>query len=106
MFDRTPPGNRYKAFHAADLWYMFGNMDRSWRPFGREDEELKDEMVHYVANFAKWGNPNGDGLPYWPPLSVTRRKFRLFRDGKSRLIGPVKSRILEWNSFLFDKGPM
>jgi len=106
MFDRTPPGNKYKAFHAADLWYMFGNMDKSWRPFGREDEELRDEMVHYVANFVKWGTPNGDGLPYWPPISVTRRKFRLFRDGKRRFIGPVKSRILEWNSFLFDKGPM
>ena len=106
MFDRTPPGNRYKAFHAADLWYVFGNMDRSWRPFGREDEKLKDEMVHYIANFARWGTPNGDGLPYWPSLSMTRRKFRLFRDGKSRLIGPVKSRALEWKTFLFDKGPM
>ena len=106
FFDKTPPGDRFKAFHAADLWYMFGNMDKSWRPFNREDEKIKDEMVHYVANFVRWGTPNGDGLPYWPSLSVKRRKFRFFGDGKDRLIGPVKSRVLEWNTFLFDKGPM
>jgi para-nitrobenzyl esterase len=29
MFDRELPGNKYKAFHASDLWYMFGNMDKA-----------------------------------------------------------------------------
>ena len=106
MFDRVLPGKHFKAFHAADLWYMFGNMEKSWRSFTREDYELKDEMVHYVANFVKFGDPNGDGLPYWPSLNLKRRKFRRFGRKGSRHIGPVKGRALEWKTFLFEKGPM
>ena len=106
MFDRTPPGEKYKAFHAADLWYMFGNMDKSWRPFDEEDEKLKDEMVRYVANFVNYGNPNGGGLPYWPSLGLRRRKFRYFGDDERRLVGPTMSRAKLWKTFLRDKGPM
>ena len=106
MFDKTPPGDRFKAYHAADLWYVFGNFHQSWRPFDRSDEKLKDEMVHYIANFVKWGNPNGDGLPYWPHISKRNRKFRLFDGEKGGLIGPMRCRYKEWKSFLFEKGPM
>lgn len=106
MFDKTPPGNRFKAFHAADLWYMFGNFHQSWRPFDESDARLKDEMVHYVANFVRWGDPNGDGLSYWPAISSRNKKFRLFDGNKGGLIGPMRCRLKEWNSFLFDKGPM
>ena len=106
MFDKELPGKKYKAFHAADLWYMFGNMDKSWRPFGEEDFKLRDEMVQYVTNFVYYGNPNGGGLPFWPSLGVGRRKFRYFGDDDRRLIGPVRSRNKEWKTFLRDKGPM
>ena len=106
MFDKTPPGDRFKAYHAADLWYVFGNFHQSWRPFDRSDEKLKDEMVHYIANFVKWGNPNGDGLPYWPQISRHNRKFRLFDGEKGGLIGPMRCRYKEWRSFLLEKGPM
>ena len=106
MFDRTPPGDNYKAFHAADLWYMFGNMDKSARPFGEEDYRLRDEMVQYVANFVRFGDPNGGGMPYWPSIGMRQRKFRYFGDDDMRLIGPVRSRNKEWKTFLRDKGPM
>ena len=106
MFDRTPPGDHYKAFHAADLWYVFGNMKKSWRPFGREDYELKDEMADYFANFVRFGNPNGGGLPYWPSLGLRRRKFRLFGHKEKRYIGPVMGRNKEWKTMLREKGPM
>ena len=106
MFDRTPPGDHYKAFHAADHWYVFGNMEKSWRPFGEEDYKLKDEMIDYMANFVRFGNPNGGGLPYWPSLGLTRRKFRLFGHKEKRYIGPVMGRNKEWKTMLLEKGPM
>ena len=106
MFDRELPGDHYKAFHAADLWYMLGNMHKSWRPFIEEDFRLRDEMIQYAANFVRFGNPNGGGLPYWPSLTVRRRKFRLFGHKTDRLIGPTAARRLEWKTFFFDKGPM
>ena len=106
MFDKTPPGDRFKAYHAADLWYMFGNFDKSWRPFDENDRRLKDEMADYVANFVKTGDPNGAGMQYWPAISKKNNKFRLF-DGKGGgMISPAQCRLKEWNSFLRDKGPM
>lgn len=75
FFDRTLPGNCYQAFHAADLWYLFGNMDKSWRPFEETDRQLCRQLADYVANFVKTGNPNGGELPVWSPLSESG-KFR------------------------------
>ena len=106
MFDRTLPGNSFKAFHASDLWYMFGNMDKGWRPFDETDEALKDQMVHYVANFVMTGNPNGKDLPEWPSITRRRRLFRLLNGTYDGLISPMGSRRKEFHSFLRDKGPM
>jgi len=55
------------AFHSDDIEYVFGTLDTrpEWnvRP---EDRKLSDEMMGYWTNFAKTGNPNGEGLPNWP----------------------------------------
>lgn len=29
------------------------------------DYKISDTLVSYISNFAKTGNPNGDGLPVW-----------------------------------------
>ena len=44
---------------------MFGTLDRCWRPMEKVDYELSEIMVSYWTNFAKTGNPNGNGLPTW-----------------------------------------
>lgn len=106
LFDRKLPGESFKAFHGSDLWYMFGNMDKCWRPFERFDYELKDQMVQYVANFVRFGNPNGGGLPYWPPVSRRRRSFRHFGEEKAHHISPINIRKKMDHTFARDKGPM
>lgn len=60
FFDKTPPGDEYMAFHAADLWYMFGQMEKSWRPFDELDNKVHDKMVEEIAHFAKFGRPCDD----------------------------------------------
>lgn len=111
MFDRILPGNRYKAFHACDLWYMFGHMDASWRPFEQVDKDLASMMQDYVANFVKTANPNGADskgaiLPEWRPLSKKNKGFRLF-DGKSTgVMKPFLCRYKVIKTMLWDKGPM
>ncbi len=57
------------AFHSSELWYMFGTLSRCWRPMEKHDYELSGKMVTYWTNFAKTGNPNGDGLPEWKPYT-------------------------------------
>ncbi|MBO4538026.1 MAG: carboxylesterase family protein [Erysipelotrichaceae bacterium] len=104
-FDVTPPGESYKAFHAADLWYMFGNMEKSWRPFTDEDRQISKTMIDYTANFIKTGNPNGEGLKKWPAFTRLRGRFRLFSRTWVTLTTPAFARGKLLRNFLFDRGP-
>lgn len=36
------------------------------RPWEELDFELAQKMCDYWANFMKSGDPNGEGLPFWP----------------------------------------
>ena len=65
LFDRRLPGDDRGAWHSSDLWYWFGTLGNSWRPMEEKDYELSNQMTDYLTNFAKFGNPNGDGLPVW-----------------------------------------
>ncbi len=106
MVRRTPPGNCYKAFHGIDLWYMFGNLDKSWRPFEREDYELSALMIGYIAAFARTGNPNCSELPLWPAISSSCKDFMCFDVGPLERLKPSECRKLVWHTALHDKGPL
>ena len=72
-FNREIPGDAFGAFHAGDLWYTFNTLHRSWRPFTGTDFELARKIGAYLCNFAKSGDPNGDGLPHWEPYTAGSR---------------------------------
>ena len=66
FFDRMLPGDDNGAWHSSDLWYWFGTLPNCWRPMEQKDYELSEQMVSYLCNFAKNGNPNKGGqLPTW-----------------------------------------
>jgi para-nitrobenzyl esterase len=70
-FELPAPPSKYHpgswAFHSDDIEYVFGTLDTRpgsvWRP---EDRKLSEQMMGYWTNFAKTGDPNGEGLPVWP----------------------------------------
>lgn len=64
-FDRNLPGDEKGAWHSSELWYTLGTLERCWRPMTDWDYKISDTLVSYISNFAKTGNPNGDGLPVW-----------------------------------------
>jgi len=68
-FDRMLPGDTCGAWHSADLWYWFGTLHNCWRPWEEKDRILSRQMIGYLTNFAKTGNPNGTDLPQWQPVS-------------------------------------
>ena len=66
FFDRMLPGDDNGAWHSSDLWYWFGTLPNCWRPMEQKDYDLSEQMVSYLCNFAKNGNPNKGGeLPTW-----------------------------------------
>lgn len=70
--ERMLPGDDAGPFHAADLWYVFRTLMRSWRPWEAEDYMLAYACNTYWANFAKYGTPNGERkpeLPKWEPYT-------------------------------------
>lgn len=64
-FTHDLPGDEAGAFHSGDLWYTFGTLKKSWRPFEAEDYQLSNTMINYWSNFIATGNPNGQGLDLW-----------------------------------------
>ncbi len=75
-FELAAPPSKYHpgwfAFHSDDIEYVFGTLDTrpgaEWRP---EDRKLSEEMMGYWTNFARSGDPNGQGLPEWPRYDKT-----------------------------------
>jgi len=76
-FDMTPaPKNpnapRLGAYHSAEIEYVFGQLDsKTDVTWTQEDRNVSVMMQKYWSNFAKSGNPDGAGLPVWPPYNAT-----------------------------------
>ena len=51
--------------HGGELPYAFGNLDRHAWLYDDGDRALSEVMQEYWANFVKYGDPNGEGLPEW-----------------------------------------
>lgn len=77
---RQLPGDDRGAFHSADLWYWCETLRNSWRPNTDWDFQLAATMRCYLTNFAKTGNPNGDGLPTWQRHADAPEKIMVFGD--------------------------
>ena len=74
-FDQHPevpdgsPRAGYGAPHAMEVAYVFQNLNPKNPQTTKTDLAISDTMSTYWVNFAKHGNPNGEGVPVWPAFS-------------------------------------
>lgn len=87
---------KYKAFHCMELPFVFDNIARSENMTGGgvEAEALADVMSQSWINFARYGNPEHDGLPSWKPYS-NKIGSTMFFDNKCKVQYHHDKKILE-----------
>ena len=84
------------AFHSSDLWYVFKSLEHCWRPWTQGDWDLSEKMLTAWTNFAKCGDPNGEGQGLgWEPCTSERPQFMLFKlDGNDAEASEMGAPIL------------
>ena len=93
--DRTvyAKGNRRGAAHADDMMYLKGAFDEEADKYPQE-KKVSELMQQYWVNFAKTGgNPNGEGLPYWPVFEEGKATVMQFNNGASLIETPNRKGI-------------
>jgi para-nitrobenzyl esterase len=90
-FDQKQPQDPRLPFtlrgapHAAEIKYVLENIDA--KTYGEADLKLSDMMGTYWTNFAKYGDPNGEGLPVWPEFTEENSSVMYFKNTPEA--GPV-----------------
>jgi len=89
-FDHRIEGIPGGANHAAEIPYVFNNLGgpgpMNSRPATQTDIALSELMGAYWINFARTGDPNGEGLPDWPAF-IENENMVMYIDGET---GPKK----------------
>ncbi|HEY9123884.1 MAG TPA: carboxylesterase family protein [Bacteroidales bacterium] len=73
--------------HGVDVPYVFMNLDTANQGVTKSDIEISQIMGTYWTNFAKYGDPNGDGVAQWPAFSANNPQVMYL--GPNTFIGKV-----------------
>ena len=95
---QLPQGPRSAgAYHSGDLAYMFGNTRRVGMGWKDQDHALAAMMVRYWTNFAKRGDPNGEGLPQWQAYDRQHRSTLLLQPDAHTVAGVQRDVLDLWD---------
>lgn len=88
---------KYGAGHGSEIGYVFNKLNARWgNPKTTPEEEQLAKIINtYWANFAKTGNPNGEGLASWPLYNSKSEEILLIgSDGlQIAITDPSKARL-------------
>ena len=85
IFDGRP-----RAFHCAEIPFVFGNTDSCAHMTGGGDDAraLSDKMLATWVQFAKTGDPNHPGIPHWQPYSSKAAPTMIFDNPVKAALNP------------------
>ena len=83
---------RHGVAHADDIMYLNGQFLMQADQYPAE-AAVSEMIQQYWVNFAKTGNPNGAGLPYWPSFDETKPTTMQFSNGASLIMRPNREQI-------------
>jgi len=81
------------AYHSGDLAYVFGNTRKVGHDWRKDDHQLSDLISQYWTNFAKFGDPNANGLPLWRQYDTKTHATQLLQIKPQSLDGIRRDRI-------------
>jgi para-nitrobenzyl esterase len=81
-FARDFRGQPNSSTHTDEIPFVFGAPAlAALRLNGLGDVRLSEQMQAYWTNFAKAGDPNGEGLPRWAAFDARRKGYISFTAG-------------------------
>ncbi|MFN8257085.1 MAG: carboxylesterase family protein [Bacteroidales bacterium] len=92
-FDQHPdypadsPQAGFGSPHGQDVAYVFMHIDPNNAQTSKTDIEISETIATYWTNFAKTGNPNGNGLTEWKEYSLNNPGVMYF--SQKAYMGPV-----------------
>ena len=84
-FDQHPdypadsPRHGYGSPHGQDVGFVFGHINPNSQEKTPSDADVSETIMTYWTNFAKYGDPNGKGVPKWEPFSIQKPGVMHFR---------------------------
>lgn len=77
--ERATRCRKLGTYHSGEMIYYYGNVKNppyDYR-YDESDIELSEKMLSYWANFAKYGNPNGENLHKWEKYNDNSKLIEL-----------------------------
>ncbi|MGD0292376.1 MAG: carboxylesterase family protein [Terracidiphilus sp.] len=84
VYQMNFPGANGKAMHTIDIPFMFDNIAMAEAQIGSAPEQLAAAnalaatMSEMLITYARTGNPNFAGLPYWPAYDLKNRSTMIW----------------------------
>ncbi|WP_153637956.1 carboxylesterase/lipase family protein [Prolixibacter sp. NT017] len=88
-YPKDSPWAGHGSPHGQEVAYVFNHIDPNSPHTSATDVKISDAMATYWTNFAKYGDPNGEGLPQWPAFSNANPDVMYF--SQTPHVGPVPS---------------